>query len=238
MSEPVTPPTVGGRRGWTLRQRLAAPDSYGLLLALILVLLVLTPVVDRWAVGRVLGIALTAVVLLFALHTSRAGRRLRRIALGCVIVSIAVGTVTAVVGSAEGSKGIGAGFVALLTLATLVAIVARVGTHPTISGSTVFAALCIYLLFGLLYASTFSFLDVVYAEPVLAGAVSEPLTSVDYLYFSFVTLTTVGYGDVTATQDVARMLAVSEALLGQLYLVTVVALVVANIGRARRPRDG
>jgi uncharacterized membrane protein len=64
----------------------------------------------------------------------------------------------------------------------------------------------------------------------------------DYLYFSFVTLTTVGYGDLVARGSLGRMLAVSEALLGQLYLVTVVALLVGNVGRPRRasgePRAG
>jgi Ion channel len=43
----------------------------------------------------------------------------------------------------------------------------------------------------------------------------------------------VGYGDLTARTDVGRMLAVSEALIGQLYLVSVVALLVSNIGRSR-----
>jgi voltage-gated potassium channel Kch len=57
--------------------------------------------------------------------------------------------------------------------------------------------------------------------------------SIDFLYFSYVTLTTVGYGDLTAAGDLGRMLAVTEALLGQLYLVTVVALVIGNIGRER-----
>jgi Ion channel len=62
--------------------------------------------------------------------------------------------------------------------------------------------------------------------------IDEP-TSVDFLYFSFVTLTTVGYGDRTAASDLGRMLAVTEALFGQLYLVTVVALVIGNVGRDR-----
>jgi len=55
----------------------------------------------------------------------------------------------------------------------------------------------------------------------------------DFLYYSFVTLTTVGYGDVTAATNLGRMLSVIEALVGQLYLVIVVALIVSNIGRER-----
>ena len=62
--------------------------------------------------------------------------------------------------------------------------------------------------------------------------------AVDYVYFSFVTLTTVGYGDLTARQDVGRMCSILEALFGQLYLVSVVALLVANMGRSRRRPPG
>ena len=50
-------------------------------------------------------------------------------------------------------------------------------------------------------------------------------------YFSYVTLSTVGYGDFTADNDGGRTLAMLEALLGQAFLVTIVAMVVANLGR-------
>src|SRR5436190_1152622 len=55
----------------------------------------------------------------------------------------------------------------------------------------------------------------------------------DFQYFSFVTLTTVGYGDLTARSALGHTLAVLEALVGQIYLVTVVSLFVTNVGRAR-----
>src|SRR5262249_58580232 len=58
-------------------------------------------------------------------------------------------------------------------------------------------------------------------------------SGVDFVYFSFVTLTTTGYGDLTAGTDAGRMTAILEALFGQLYLVSIVALLVANMGRAR-----
>jgi voltage-gated potassium channel Kch len=58
-------------------------------------------------------------------------------------------------------------------------------------------------------------------------------TSTDITYFSFVTLTTVGYGDFTAAQNGVKLLAVTEALFGQLYLVSAVALVISQFGRDR-----
>jgi len=64
----------------------------------------------------------------------------------------------------------------------------------------------------------------------------QPGTPNDFLYFSLATLTTVGYGDMTAATDVGRAVAVTEALLGQFYLVTVLAVIVTNVSR-RRIRD-
>ena len=57
------------------------------------------------------------------------------------------------------------------------------------------------------------------------------------LYFSYVTLATLGYGDYTAAGNLGRALAVLEALMGQLYLVTVVAVVVTRLGRPGRERS-
>jgi len=54
------------------------------------------------------------------------------------------------------------------------------------------------------------------------------------LYFSFTTLTTVGYGDFVARTDTGHTLAIFEALIGQIYLVTIVSLIVSNLGRSRR----
>ncbi len=59
--------------------------------------------------------------------------------------------------------------------------------------------------------------------------------SIDYAYFSYTTLATVGYGDFTAATGIGRMISISEALVGQLFLVSAVALLVGNIGRTLRP---
>ena len=69
------------------------------------------------------------------------------------------------------------------------------------------------------------------ASPFFAGG--QLATVPHCLYFSFTSLTTVGYGDFTARTNLGHTLAVSEALLGQIYLVTVVSLIVANLGRSR-----
>ena len=74
------------------------------------------------------------------------------------------------------------------------------------------------------------------SQPFFASQERE--TRSDYMYFSFITMATVGYGDLTPRGGLGRALAVTEGLFGQVYLVTAVAALVGNIGRVRVPRHG
>jgi hypothetical protein len=85
------------------------------------------------------------------------------------------------------------------------------------------------LLVGLFFAFLFRFTASVGLGPFFAS--TDRASDADYLYFSFSTLATLGYGDLVARTNLGRMLAVTEALFGQMYLVTVVALLVSNFGR-------
>jgi voltage-gated potassium channel Kch len=92
--------------------------------------------------------------------------------------------------------------------------------------------LAFYLLVGMLFAFGYGAIDHLAAGAFFAGG--EEATVSHCLYFSFTTLTTVGYGDFVAATDLGRTLAIFEALLGQIYLVTVVSLIVSNLGRPAR----
>lgn len=89
-------------------------------------------------------------------------------------------------------------------------------------------ALCVYLLFGLLWAVLYATVELV--EPTAFayahGAPGDPLEQ--FLYYSFVTLTTLGYGDVTPVHPVARTIAYFEAVIGQLYVAVLVASLVGR----------
>jgi len=100
-------------------------------------------------------------------------------------------------------------------------------TLPTLSG-----VLAIYLLVGMLFSFLQGATAALESQPFFSG-VSNAGRS-DFLYFSYITLSTTGFGDLAPATDVGRMLAVTESLLGQIYLVTVVALIVANL----RPAGG
>ncbi len=226
-------PIPGSRRGLSLGERFRAPDSYGLLLLLILATLIVIAAGGDWAVGRLLSLVVLMGTLLFAFRTSRVGPTALRAGMVLLAVGTFVGAVSFAIDDVDIHRAVAGTIAAVLTLSALAAVARRLASHPVVSWQTILGALSAYLLIGLVFAAVFAALDGVGRVFSVADA-----STVDYLYFSFVTLTTVGYGDLTASGDLPRMLAVTEALIGQLYLVSVVALVVGNLGRERRHRDG
>jgi hypothetical protein len=123
----------------------------------------------------------------------------------------------------------------LLTLVTMGAIARRLWLHAEISVLTVLGAVCIYVLLGLSFAFVFQTIGELGSQPFFAS--QEGGTRSDYMYFSFITMATVGYGDLTPVGGLGRALAVMEGMLGQIYLVTAVAALVGNLGRTRAPRQ-
>lgn len=214
--------------GGGLKTRLGQRDDYGIVLLLILATIV-TLSLAVGPVGQVLSVFLSGFTLLFVLHTSGARRRTYRTALVVVVVAVAGATLSFLAGVSVGTNA--AGLVGLfLAFAAPLVILRRIVTSPTITVRLVLGALAIYLLVGLTYAYLYPLIHLLTNQPFFAQT-STP-ESIDYIYFSYVTLTTVGYGDFTAFTSVGRMIAVSEALTGQLYLVSAVALLVGNIGRS------
>ncbi len=116
---------------------------------------------------------------------------------------------------------------AVLLALVAFAVVLRILRQPTVTVETIYGALSVYLLIGLFFAFTDSVVGSFTPFFVAAGN----YTLKDYLYFSFVTLTTLGSGDLVPKGDLSRTLVMIEAMLGQVYLVTVVALLVSNYTR-------
>jgi hypothetical protein len=98
----------------------------------------------------------------------------------------------------------------------------------------IMAALDAYLLVGLVFGVAYTMLDRVWPAS-FGGAVVQPLTLPEAMYFSFVTIATLGYGDIVPLSAPARGLAVVEAVSGQLYLTVLVARLVGLYARDRRP---
>jgi hypothetical protein len=224
----------GGGRSDRLRRGFArAEDRYLLVLVMIVASLLVTALAGDGVVGRVLAVVLVAATLAQTLRTSGwKARSVRLTGLVVLLLVVATAAVSAVVPADTGMAFLALVGIGLVVMAIL-AIVWRLAKQPEVTMKTVLGALCIYLYVGLLFALVYGFVDLVQSTPFFVQ--SDAATSLEYVYFSLVTMATVGYGDYTAAGNVGRMLAVSEALFGQLYLVSVVAILVGNLGR-KRPR--
>lgn len=127
----------------------------------------------------------------------------------------------------EGIAGIVSG---LVVVATIAAIAIGVVDQDEVNAHSVTGAICIYVLLGIMFVFLYSAVAVLGHGAFFAQGTDG--TRADRLYFSFVSLTTVGFGDFTPAGELGRTLAVLEALIGQLYLVTVLALLVSRLRRA------
>lgn len=113
---------------------------------------------------------------------------------------------------------------AILTL--IVILLVKVFQRGPVSGSRLQGAIAAYLLLGLGWAHAYVIFSRNHPQAFVTSD-STPATVGAWTYFSFITLTTVGYGDIIPRAPVARMLAMGEALTGQLYLAVLVARLVA-----------
>jgi hypothetical protein len=187
----------------------------------------------EWA--RLVTILLQSTTLLGALRVSGAHRWLIRVATAAAIVATLT-TAVASIGSSEVGEGAGRSvgllLVVLAPAAIVLGVVRQARAAKAITVRTMCGVLCVYLLVGMAFAFAYGIIAALGNEPFFAQI--EGGTQSDFLYFSFATMTTTGYGDLTAAYDLGRSLAITEALIGQIYLVTVVALIVSNLGAARR----
>jgi hypothetical protein len=124
--------------------------------------------------------------------------------------------------------------VALAPPAIGLGVVRNLRAHRGVRIEAVMGVLAFYVLIGMFFAFIYGAVDRLGGHPFFASG--TPATIAKCLYFSYTTLATVGYGDLTARTDLGHTLSVTEALLGQIYLVTVVSLIVSNLGR-REPRQ-
>jgi 4-amino-4-deoxy-L-arabinose transferase-like glycosyltransferase len=229
-TSPDAPPPSASTSGPRPRFAERAEYRFGLVLLLLLVTFVFLATGPTGGWARPVTVLLQGATLIAALYASRVGPRLRNAAILVTVIALlaALGTITL------GESTAGAGFSilnALLVGIAPVAIAVSVLRRRVIDVQTVLAALCIYVLLGMLWAFVFTAMGSI-DPPFFEQGIKA--TSADYLYFSFITQTTVGYGDLTAADNAGRACAVLEALIGQIYLVTIVALLVSNLGHGRR----
>ena len=209
---------------------------FGVVLTLIVVTLAFQLAAPDGNVARLISVTLQAGTLVAAVIASKAHPWVIRLSVLVAVAGVA-GALATLLGTSEFSRG-GAGAVALVYIlltppALVLGLRKHFGEEGGVTMQTMFGVLCLYLLVGLLFSFVYGAVDFYSEQPFFSTGVDE---RDDFLYFSFSTLTTVGYGDLVAATELGRSLAITEALVGQIYLVTVVAVIVGNLRQPRRRR--
>jgi voltage-gated potassium channel Kch len=198
-----------------------------LVLALILVGYLLSAVETSrlvLAINSIIWVSL----LLTTLWSPGIPERLRRIGLIATIL-VLVSTLSLGLVPSDIAQGWSFLILGVAQLAAMLAILNRVTRHRVVTLQTVMGGVAAYALIAFVMAAVFHGADLLTSEPFLNGVVA----SGDYTYFSFITLTTVGYGDITAASAIAKRLAVVEAFVGQVFIITLVARLVSLWGAPR-----
>ena len=180
---------------------------------------------DAWT--RVLTVFLQGLTLLAALLASRVSRRLFRIAAIVSLFALVAAVTSVSVSTATEPSGVFFLLNVLLVVSVPVIIARSLWRRKIVDIKTVLGAVCIYVLLGMMFAFVYAAINGLGSASFFVQT-AHPTTP-DFLYFSFITQTTVGYGDFTAAADLGRALSVLEALVGQLYLVTIIAVLVSRL---------
>jgi hypothetical protein len=196
---------------------------YGLLLVLLIATYLLSAFGGKKLPSE-FQVLLFAMVLLLALRTSPLPGRWP-VVIGAVAVT---GSAVTFLASASGSRPETAAedlWKALLLLMAVVMVVRRIMARPEVTIQSIYGALCAYLITGLMFASVYAGLEHLGESAFFAD--NQPANTQTFQYFSFTTLTTLGYGDFTAAENGGRAIAVLEALTGQIFLATLVARLIS-----------
>ncbi len=214
--------------------RVLRAERYDIILGLCAatVVLTVTGVDALTAISGIVGLVLIAGTLIEtstgAAHRARAWVLL--LVMGCV-----AGAELAAVGAADAR--VGPAIVMLMGFAAAVTVTRQVLSRPFPNTTSIAASACAYLLIGYSFASLYLLIDRSISGAFLASA--DPLTPESAIYFSFVTLTTLGFGDLAPAPSSGRALVTLEAMVGQFYIAVAVARLVAGMvvgaGASGRP---
>jgi predicted neutral ceramidase superfamily lipid hydrolase len=207
----------------------ALAGRYGFSLTLILADYVLLSALSGTIAGRLLTYLVFACTLLVTLLAARARRLWIALALALVGATALVVVWAAFTQTLASYLGLTSALGVCLLLATPVVIVRDIIKTRLVSVQTLLAAMCLYLLIGIIFALLYEFVGTV-TQNGFFGSVSAG-TITNYLFFSFMTLTTVGYGNLIPATPIGQSLSMLEAILGQIYLIVVVARLVSLWGQ-------
>ena len=201
------------------------------LLLSLLLLILLYPFLDRGEVRRlVLGGLMFAPLLLATVRMAKIKVWMwpTILLMGAVVVATVVSTLV----PSRISLGLKWGILAAFFGLSAIALFSYIKNARTIDDGHLYAAVSIYLLLGMQWFAIYSAIDVLSPGSIQRNASAAADRHAELLYFSLVTLSTIGYGDVVPLHGEVRMLAALEGIAGVLYIAITVALLVS----AYRPR--
>jgi hypothetical protein len=210
-----------------------AQFRYGIVFLLMLALVVFVIGAPSADWSRAAGLAIEGVALVFAVATARERQEVRQrraMSVGAVMIVLII-----LVATGAAPRQLTDAANVLITVAIPVVIVGgllQLVRERGVSIQAVAGALAIYLAVGLVFASIIGFVTQVDSTPYFAQHTNG--TEGDRVYFSFTVLTTTGFGDFSAATPAGHALAVIEELTGQLYLVTVIGLLIGNLVGRRK----
>jgi hypothetical protein len=203
----------------------------GALLVATLACLAVQGFVSPHPVQQVVVTVLAGAILLVAFRAAEVAPWLFKAAVSLSLAALVLSVLRAAGGDVPDgtTRLMNALLVALAPPAIAMGEVRELRREGAVRLETVMGALSFYILIGMFFAFTYGAIDELGSGGFFADG--ETATVSHCLYFSFTTLTTVGYGDFVARTDAGHTLAVFEALIGQIYLVTIVSLIVGNLRR-------
>jgi hypothetical protein len=208
-------------------------DAFGVVLVLVLTTYVLGSLMAYEGWTAILITASATATGIVALVSARASARVIRAA----VVAGAVAVVLTVIAAAvDSSTGLGAAALIVFVLlgTATVEVLAAVISESEVGFRTILGAISVYIQLGLLFVFVYSAVDHFQAGQFFG----VPIVAGDYVFFSVTTLTTTGYGNLVPAAQPGRMLAGLEMLIGQIFLVTLIAGLVSlwRPGAWRRSR--
>jgi hypothetical protein len=194
----------------------------------LLVILVVTYLLSAFTSGRLVDtvqVVLFLAVVLIALRNGRFQRKTVQILAVGLLLGSGVSAILRLADDGGTGGAVASLWTALILLLAVILIVWQVLSQPQITGQSIYGVLSAYMIIGLIFASVYVAMQKFGGPFFVQGEVGNSQT---FQYFSFTTLTTLGYGDFTAAGDGGRAVAVLEAIVGQMFLAVLVARLVAG----------
>lgn len=207
------------RERWRQRAQRAS-DAFGLVLVLVVTTYVLASVLTNKGWSAVVLTIVTGATSVVALTSSHARPALVRRSLTLAVLATVLSFVSAAFGGRLGLNIASFLEIGLLAVA-MAAVLRRVVTSDTVSFRTILGAISVYISLGILFTWAYGVIDRIEGGGFFGAGVAAKGS--DFLFFSYTTLTTTGYGNLVPAGQVGRMVSGLEMMLGQVFLVTLVA---------------